>query len=272
MMQIDKNSFSAYTVEKNFGEASAPKTTIYADFKICIVLKGEAVWEIDERSFFVKAGDVVFLNIGQKRRLSSFGKDGFKLCALVLTRSAFASAAHFDFFLDRVKRGENLIRNSMLFSLLEEVYLETSREKPFGYSLISAKLTEFFIKAERIFNYSFNRTTSADKEMLEVMSFIDEGITEGMSLSMAAEKAGLGESTFSRRFLAMNGISFKRYLMEKKTKHAIKLMNTTNLKVIDIALESGFDSISGFYDAFKKITGTTPKNFKKGKQNYETEI
>ena len=60
--------------------------------------------------------------------------------------------------------------------------------------------------------------------------------------------------------------------MEKKTKHAIKLMNTTNLKVIDIALESGFDSISGFYDAFKKITGTTPKNFKKGKQNYETEI
>ena len=274
MMQTDKNTFSTYVVEKNFGEASAPKTTFYADFKICLVLKGEAVWEIEDKAFSVAAGDIIFLNLGQKRKFTSFGREGFRLCALVLGRNAFDSAAHFDFFLERVKNGQNLIRNEALFNLLKEVYEESKSGEPFVYDLISAKLTEFFIKAERSLGYSFRPLTSSDTKMLDVMNFIDANITEGVSLSLAAEKAGMSESGFSRRFLKVNGISFKQYLMEKKTQHAIRLMNTKNLKMIDVALESGFDSVSGFYDAFKKITGTTPKNLKlkKGGEIYETEV
>ena len=69
------------------------------------------------------------------------------------------------------------------------------------------------------------------------------------------------ESSFSRRFSAVNGISFKQYVIEKKIQRAIFLLQTTNRKVIDIASECGFDSISGFYDSFKRITGTTPNKF-----------
>ena len=274
MMQIDKNTFSVYTVEKNFGSSSAPKTTFYADFKICLVLEGEAVWEIEDNSFSVRAGDIVFLNLGQKRRFVSFGKDGFKLCALVLGRNAFASVSHFDFFLERVKNGQNLIRNENLFAILKEVYEETKENIPLSYSLVSAKITEFFIKAERETGYAYRPLTHTDMEMLEVMNYIDGNVTEGISLGKAAKRAGMSESAFSRRFVAMNGISFKRYVMEKKTQKAVHLLNTTDLKMIDVALGSGFESVSGFYEAFKKITGTTPKKLKmrKGDKIYETEV
>ena len=109
--------------------------------------------------------------------------------------------------------------------------------------------------------YSFNPIGKEKLEMLELMNYIDENITNGINLSWAAKKAGMSESTFSRRFLAMNGISFKQYTTEKKIQHAITLLESTNKKTIDIALESGFDSVSGFYDAFKRNTGTTPSKF-----------
>ena len=49
----------------------------------------------------------------------------------------------------------------------------------------------------------------------------------------------------------------KEIPMELKAK-ALEMLKTTDLKVVDVAYECGFNSISGFYDTFKKITGTTP--------------
>ena len=53
-------------------------------------------------------------------------------------------------------------------------------------------------------------------------------------------------------------MSFKKYVMSKKIERAVYLLKTTDSKVIDIAFACGFNSISGFYDTFKKVTGTTP--------------
>lgn len=261
MIIVNKNNFSVRTVQKNHGSAAAPKNTFYADFKVCLALAGEAVWEIEDRSYSIQPGDIVFLNIGQERHFTSFGKNGFKLCAFTLTRNAFSEFHHFLFFLEQVKKQKNVIKSSALSHLLEEVYDEWKTESPFRYALASAKLTEFFIKAERATNYSFSPATQGDLEMLKIMDHIDANITNGISLRSVAKKAGMSESALSRHFSATNGISFKQYVIEKKIQRAILLLQTTDLKMIDVALESGFDSISGFYDAFKRKTGTTPSKF-----------
>lgn len=261
MILLNKNNFSVRMMQKHHDSASAPKTTFYGEFRVCLALQGEAVWEIEDRSYSIRSGDIVFLNIGQKRYFTSFGKEGFRLCTFTLTRNAFSGIHHFMFFLDRVKNRKNVIKSSALSALLEEAYDEWKTELPSRYELISAKFTEFFIKAERAADDSFRPVTQTDLEMLELMNHIDANITAGISLHAVAKKAGMSESTFSRRFSAMNGISFKQYVTEKKLQHAIRLLQTTDLKMIDIALDSGFDSISGFYDAFKKKTGTTPSKF-----------
>lgn len=261
MIIVSKNNFSVRLMQKNHDSSSAPKSTFYADFRICLALEGEAVWEIEDRSYLIGPGDIVFLNIGQKRHFTSFGKNGFKLCAFTLARNAFSKPHHFMFFLDRVKKQANVIKSGALSALLKEAYDEWKAESPFKYELASAKLTEFFVKAEREANYSFDPVTPNDREMLQIMDYIDANISNQISLRSAAQKAGMSESTFSRRFSEWNGVSFKQYLIEKKIQRAILLLQTTDLKMIDIALESGFDSVSGFYDAFKKKTGTTPSKF-----------
>ena len=264
MIILNKNNFSVQTMQKRHDSASAPKSTFYADFKVCLALEGEAVWKRQKSSggfSSATAADIIFLNIGQKRHFTAFGEQGFRLCVFTLKRNAFQNMHHFLFLLDRVKHQKNVIQQSALAPLLKEIYDERAADTPFSYELASAKLTEFFIKAERLWGYTAPSFGKTDRQMLELMDYIDANITNEISLAAVAKKAGMTESAFSRRFSAINGISFKQYVVERKIERAIFLLRNTNRKMSDIALDSGFDSISGFYSAFQKKTGTTPGKF-----------
>lgn len=260
MFNLNKTNFSVLTLEKEKTSVSAPKNTYYADFKVCLALKGSATWEIEDKSYEIEEGDIIFLNIGQKRQFTSFGENGFKLCIFSLTRSAFQDNHHFWFFIENTKR-DNVIKSSSYIPLLKEIYTTWSEPFFLKYELASAKLTEFFLKAENDKKFDYNHSYQSDLQISKVIDYIDENIKNGITLKQASKKALMSESTFSRRFLKANGISFKQYIVAKKIDRAIHLLETTNMKMIDIAFESGFDSISGFYDAFKKITGVTPNKF-----------
>ena len=99
MIFVNKHNFKASLLQKKPGDSVGSKTISYPDFKICIVLDGEAVWEIEDCSYHIKRGDIVFLNIGQKRYFTAFGKSGLRLCSFVVKRDAFSDLKHFLFFL-----------------------------------------------------------------------------------------------------------------------------------------------------------------------------
>ena len=259
MILVSKGNFSVYTVQKSHTSVAAAKSTFYADYKLCLALEGEAVWEIEDHSYQIRPGDIVLLNIGQQRQFTQFGDRGFRLGVFTLKRNAFQNMHHFLFFLELVRQKKNIIRHGALSALLQSLYEEWGSDVPFPYELASARLTEFFIKAEQVLADSLSPAGKIDQEMPALMDYIDANVTNGISLAAVAQKAGMTESAFSRRFSAVNGISFKEYLVERKIERAIFLLQTTNRKMIDIAQDCGFDSISGFYSAFRKITGTTPK-------------
>lgn len=261
MILVNKGNFNVLTVIKQHDSAANPKSTFYPNFKVCLALEGEAVWEIEDHAYRIQSGDIIFLNMGQKRRFTSFGKNGFRLCAFSLHRDAFFGQHHFMFFLEQLKIRGNLIRDNTLSRLLKEAYEEWQAGSALRYEMISAKLTEFFIKAERREGYALQSTAGDHCKMMEVLDHIDANITAGISLQAVAKKFGYTESALSRHFSSINGISFKQYVVEKKIQRAVHLLQTTDQKMIDIALDSGFDSVSGFYSAFRKKTGTTPSKF-----------
>ncbi len=261
MLHVNKNTISVMKLEKNAGDATGAEAVSYAGLRLCFVLRGSAEWQINDRIYTVSAGDIVFLSDRQRRRFVSYGKDGFSLTALSLNRQSFAGTSHFSFFLNCIRERDGMLRSEALSDILNELYAELKQTKKPSYALVSAKLTEFFIKAERLTGFSAESAVKIDKNMLRILDHIDTHITEKVSLSALARMAGFTESSFSRWFAKQNGISFKKYIMGKKVAHAIFLLETTDQKVIDIAFACGFDSISGFYDAFRKVTGTTPNKF-----------
>jgi len=260
MINAEKRTIHRTTVNKTHRDKTLRETAAYAGLRLCIVTHGSAVWQINEKLHTIQTGDIIFLSNRQKRRFVSYGEDGFSLAVFALDRRAFSAAKHYSFYLTCIQETGGIVKNAPLSAILFEVDSEFKSGEP-SYELISAKLTEFFIKAERLLAFAEKSTIKVDKNMLRILDYIDEHITERITLAELAAMAGFTESSFSRWFAKQNGISFKKYVMSKKIEHAVLLLETTDKKVIDIAFECGFDSISGFYDTFRKVTGTTPNKY-----------
>lgn len=258
MMDANRNTCSFFTLHKKPDSYIPVKAMSHTCSRICLVLDGSATWQINKKFHSVQAGDMLFFSEREKRRIVGYGDQGVSLFVIQLGRRAFMNPEHYAFFQSCILKRNGVFSNLTLSMILREIHVETSEEHHCSYDLVSAKLTEFFVKAQRFFMFEAQEESCFEEGILETLEYIDARITDGITLKEAAQHAALSESSFSRRFAKMNGIPFKKYVMLKRIEHAIFLLKTTDQKVVEIAYACGFDSISGFYSTFKSVTGTTP--------------
>lgn len=57
------------------------------------------------------------------------------------------------------------------------------------------------------------------------------------------------------------GLTIRGYLAHLRVTHAQRLLLEGNAKVADVALESGFATLSAFYDAFASRVKMSPRQF-----------
>ena len=55
------------------------------------------------------------------------------------------------------------------------------------------------------------------------------------------------------------------YITEYRMKQAIRLLEETDLPVMDVCLESGYNNLGNFLKEFRKHTQTTPLQYRKQK-------
>jgi len=70
-------------------------------------------------------------------------------------------------------------------------------------------------------------------------------------------------STFKRDFRQEYDMSPGRWLLQRRVHHAARLIANSELSFSQIAYESGFEDLSHFSRAFKKIMGSSPSGYKK---------
>ena len=90
-----------------------------------------------------------------------------------------------------------------------------------------------------------------------------------MTLGDIAERVAFSPEHFSRVFSKETGVNYVTYLNNLRMKHAVALLEATDMKVYEIAEKVGFFSLSYFSTAFKKKFGQNPYeyqvNFQRGK-------
>lgn len=97
------------------------------------------------------------------------------------------------------------------------------------------------------------------------MHYIQEEITNpSLSLGFVAEKFHMNDSYLSRIFKRELGFSFSKYLNRLRMERAIELLNTTDLKAYQIAESVGIPDAYYFSNCFKKYTGKSVRDYRKG--------
>ncbi len=79
--------------------------------------------------------------------------------------------------------------------------------------------------------------------------------------SVDFRELSIDESTARRQFKKRFGMTFVEYARSRRMGMAMKQVREGE-KVIDAQLNMGYESASGFRDAFNKIIGAAPSNFK----------
>ncbi|HOA55820.1 MAG: AraC family transcriptional regulator [Acetivibrionales bacterium] len=113
------------------------------------------------------------------------------------------------------------------------------------------------------FENTRSRTVTGLKQINRAFEYIEKNYPGQITLKDISQAAGFSEYYFSRLFKEYTGQSFLSYLNTYRVKQAEKLLRSTEKSVLEIALDSGFNSLTTFNRIFKKIKGCSPSYYRK---------
>ncbi len=111
--------------------------------------------------------------------------------------------------------------------------------------------------------FSGNRTNQSNqsRQLLKIMIlWIHDHYTERIRLQQIADSAGISKSFCGILFQQHTGMSPIEYLNEYRLQQAKALLQDTDLTILEIALQTGFNGSSYFCEMFKRRYGITPRS------------
>ncbi len=98
-------------------------------------------------------------------------------------------------------------------------------------------------------------------EIIEItLNYIELNLKTDITAEELAEKAGYSTYHYYRLFSSTMGSSIASYILKRRLDHAL-LEIAEGRKSIETVLEYGFNTYAGFYKAFRKIYGCSPKKY-----------
>ena len=104
---------------------------------------------------------------------------------------------------------------------------------------------------------------AADKRITPVLSCIHEQIDGNHTIESLARIACLGPTQFKKRFKSSTGMGIRDYLIMVRMDKARALLSNTDMPIIHVAANVGYDDVSAFSRRFKQSFGVSPKHYKR---------
>jgi AraC family transcriptional regulator len=95
------------------------------------------------------------------------------------------------------------------------------------------------------------------------IDFIEAHLASDLETSEVAQHAGISHWHFQRIFKALTHETLKSYIRSRRLAVALDALLSTEQRIIEIALEAGFQSQESFTRAFKLSFGTTPAGYRR---------
>lgn len=102
----------------------------------------------------------------------------------------------------------------------------------------------------------------------KVLTHIDSDLTADLSLYAQAKQLNVNSSYLSALFKKETGSTLTEYVNKKRIRHAVFLLNSTNLQIQMIAQQCGIPDVNYFIKTFKKHVGKTPKEYRDSIAHY----
>lgn len=97
----------------------------------------------------------------------------------------------------------------------------------------------------------------------EMLRFVADYYTSPITVADVADHVGLSQSYGMTLFRKVIGVPIKEHITRIRLSHAQMLLSGSDMKIVSIAMDSGFGSLSAFYEAFQSRAGQSPAAFRR---------
>lgn len=111
-------------------------------------------------------------------------------------------------------------------------------------------------------NMPLSSSEASYEKVEHMLRFIASNYAREIQATDIAAAAGIRTSHAAAVFRQLIGMTPLDFLTRQRVVHARRLLSTTSMKVRDVALASGFGSLTRFYDVFSKSTGLSPRQLR----------
>ncbi|WP_211747618.1 AraC family transcriptional regulator [Paenibacillus sp. Marseille-Q4541] len=251
------------------------------EMEIILMEQGSAVFHVDMNVYEVKAGEAIFVGSGEIHAGYLLGEERCIFSAIVFDSSWLAGPSYdalqenlIDPLMTKRLIPPRHIKKNTLWgaSILEHINRILSEHEEKKRTLeISTKAHLYLIFAEmfeqmQVNDQHTNRVTGSPDKIDRIkmaLNYVHEHYNESIKLKDLAAHLNMSEGHFCRFFKQMVQKSPIDYINHYRIQKACKLLENTNYKVVDIAMEVGFDNLSYFITLFKKQKEKTPSQYRK---------
>lgn len=261
---------------KRTGHFTMDTNHYHPAYEIYYLFSGERNYFIKDRTYPVHPGDLVLIDTAavHKTSPSDTGAQDHERAVLYFEpayfdafpteeRELLLSAFKERYPLLRLNLQERLQVEELLRSMLIEIH-----EQPPGYELhVRHMAGELLLFAAR---QTLKREVVPDddpspvqKKMTDIVRHINVHYGEPLDLDALSQQFYISRSHLSRVFKEVTGFSFTEYVTTTRVKEAERLLRETDTGITRISELTGFENFSHFGKVFKKLTGQSPRDYRK---------
>lgn len=276
---------------RSVGKGTLVKHHWHEELEIIYFFEGNFRLDINMESFFVRSECIYFINPGELHSIiteksGSPGEDAIVFSPGILSFDSY-DAAQMQ-LIHPIQKGKMLFPRCLLprhpaFAPVRNAFMDIMQS--FGQPLCSNSLLEkgavtddltcqLYIKSSllrilailssyRLFvpkEHNYDKRVECIKT---VLTYIKENYMEKIYVRDLARIANMNEQYFCRFFKKAIGRPPKEYITEYRMKQSIRLLEETDLPVMEVCLESGYNNLGNFLKEFRKYTQTTPLQYRK---------
>ena len=110
------------------------------------------------------------------------------------------------------------------------------------------------------------------ENIITVINYIENNISEKMSLSTIARAVGYSKYHLHRMIVETVGLSIHDYVQRRQLTEAAKLLVFSKKSILEISLIAGYESQQAFTNIFKQMYKKTPNEYRMNEEFYPLQL
>ena len=233
--------------------------------EVAYIMDGEVEVTVNGKTEIAKKGDMVFVPPYTFHRYFSKDEKSVDLWLFMFSYSILSNIMHEGEMLIRYDRAVftpseevRALTVSRIFDTKEEIVYPDEKSSRKIRAFLYPVLDEYLSVAKVV---SEAKGTGTDS-VLKALNFISEHFKENITLTEVASSIGYSESHVSHSFSSILDVNFRECVNMFRIEYAKRLILTTNMSIVLISIEFGFNCERSFHRAFRKSMSCTPASYR----------